>query len=148
MRLRKNTLRKNHGTEVFYCGRHNDNRKICTKHAIKYTDIKQRVFEQIQLQIEYAASMEKLLDQLKGSDKQRNLLDQYQGELNSVSMKLKKIESKLEKLYENYVEGIVSNEEYIYLKKEYDDQYRTASALYGRNQAEKSQDQRCFCRRQ
>ena len=44
-------------------------------------------------------------------------------------MKLKKIESKLEKLYENYVDGIVSNEEYIYLKKEYDDQYRTASAL-------------------
>ena len=128
MRLRKNTLRKNHGTEVFYCGRHNDNRRICTKHAIKYTDIKQRVFEQIQLQIEYAADMEKLLSQLKGSDKQRNLLDQYQGELNSASMKLKKIESKLEKLYENYVDGIVSNEEYIYLKKEYDDQYRTASA--------------------
>ena len=72
--------------------------------------------------------MEKLLSQLKGSDKQRNLLDQYQGELNSASMKLKKIESKLEKLYENYVDGIVSNEEYIYLKKEYDDQYRTASA--------------------
>ena len=34
----------------------------------------------------------------------------------------------MEKLYENYVDGIVSNEEYIYLKKEYDDQYRTASA--------------------
>ena len=61
-------------------------------------------------------------------------------------MKLKKIESKLEKLYENYVDGIVSNEEYIYLKKEYDDQYRTASALMEEIRQKKARINGAFAR--
>ena len=127
MRLRKNTLRKGHGTEVFYCGKHNDNRRKCTTHAIKYTDAKDRVFELIQLQIKYAADMEIVLSQLKGNAQDRNLMDQYNGELNGITMKLNKVNSSLEKLYENYVEGIVSNDEYAFMKKEYESRQKEIS---------------------
>lgn len=127
MRLRKNTLRKNHGKEIFYCGKHNDDRRVCSTHAIKYSDAKARVYELVQLQVKYAADMEKVLKQLKGNSKDKNLMDKYNAEINGFSMKLSKVNSSLEKLYENYVEGIISNEEYVFMKKEYEQRQKDIS---------------------
>ena len=127
MRLRKNTLRINHGPEVYYCGRHSDDRRKCTTHAIKYADAKNRVTELLRCQIDYALDMEKVLNQLKGSTGGRDLVSRYQGEINSLTMQLNKVESMMTKLYENYVEGIISNEEYSYMKKEYDSRRKDIS---------------------
>lgn len=59
---------------------------------------------------------------MRGAVKEKNLIDKYVGQINYLSQKLKKINSKRESLFENFAEGILDEAEYQFAKKKYDDE--------------------------
>ena len=91
-------------------------------------ELEDAVFAAIRQQLSLATNIEALLAQLKGSSGERNLQEQFQTEINSISMRLKKVATKREKLYESYVEHILDEQEYLFAKKEYDEEYARISA--------------------
>ncbi len=89
-----------------------------------------------------AANMERLLSQLKGSAGERNIRDRYQSEINNLTRQLGKVATKREGLYESYVEGVLDNQEYLFAKAQYDDQYAALSIRLD----EARQKKECFDR--
>lgn len=57
---------------------------------------------------------------MRGSVREKNLIDKYIGRINYLSQELKKINGKRETLFENFAEGILDDAEYQLAKKKYD----------------------------
>ena len=57
---------------------------------------------------------------MRGSVREKNLIDKYIGRINYLSQELKKINGKRETLFENFAEGILDDAEYQLANKKYD----------------------------
>ena len=129
MRFVKRQVRQGTRSNYYCCAGFLDSgERTCTRHGINSEELENAVFATIRQQLSLATNIETLLAQLKGSCGERNLQEQYQGEINSISMKLKKVATKREKLYESYVEHILDEQEYLFAKKEYDEEYARISS--------------------
>ena len=120
-----NALRdKNFYYTNYVCGGYLDSGyRNCTRHSIRYQDVVDAVFSAMQVQMEYALNQEKMLKKLRGTAKERNLIDQYVAKVNYLTQELKKINSRREGLFENFAEGILDEADYQYAKKSYDEEY-------------------------
>lgn len=143
MRFIKRSMRADNRSDYYACAGYIDTRKrTCTRHGMLYADVKEAVFATIQQQVNVAANMERLLSQLKGSAGERNIRDRYQSEINNLTRQLGKVATKREGLYESYVEGVLDNQEYLFAKAQYDDQYAALSIRLD----EARQKKECFDR--
>lgn len=120
-----NALRdKNFYYTNYVCGGYLDSGyRNCTRHSIRYQDVVDAVFAGMQVQMEYALNQEKMLKKLRGTAKERNLIDQYVAKVNYLTQELKKVNSRREGLFENFAEGILDEADYQYAKKSYDEEY-------------------------
>lgn len=120
-----NALRdKNFYYTNYVCGGYLDSGyRNCTRHSIRYQDVVDAVFAAMQVQMEYALNQEKMLKKLRGTAKERNLIDQYVAKVNYLTQELKKINSRREGLFENFAEGLLDEADYQYAKKSYDEEY-------------------------
>lgn len=96
--------------------------RSCTRHHTHYRDVCDAVFSAIRAQLELALKQEALMERLKGTKHERNLLDQYNGEYNNALREMQKLTSKREGLFENFTEGILDEDEYRFAKSKYEDQ--------------------------
>ena len=69
-----------------------------------------------------ALKQEQLIRQMRGSVREKNLIDKYVGQINYLSQELKKINGKRESLFESFAEGILDEDEYQFAKKKYDEE--------------------------
>lgn len=99
-----------------------------TTHGLAEPRLKQIVWNAIQTQLQIFCNMEKLLEQLQQSGRQTMKQQQCASELRSVLTKINAIQGKRERLYEDYTEHILTPEDYVTLKKKYDDEYQALSA--------------------
>ena len=120
-----NALRdKNFYYTNYVCGGYLDSGyRNCTRHSIRYQDVVDAVFAAMQVQMEYALNQEKMMHKLRGTAKERNLIDQYVAKVNYLTQELKKVNSRREGLFESFAEGILDEADYQYAKKSYDEEY-------------------------
>ena len=108
---------------VYVCGGYLDSGySRCSRHSIRYPVVADAVLVAINIQLELALKQEQLIRQMRGSVKEKNLIDKYVGQINYLSQELKKINGKREALFENFSEGILDEAEYRFAKKNYDDE--------------------------
>lgn len=108
---------------VYVCGGYLDSGySRCSRHSIRYSVVADAVLAAIKMQLELALKQEQLIRQMRGSVKEKNLIDKYVGRVNYLSQELKRINSKREALFENFAEGILDEAEYQFAKKKYDDE--------------------------
>ena len=108
---------------VYVCGGYLDSGySRCSRHSIRYPVVADAVLAAINMQLELALKQEQLIRQMRGSVREKNLIDKYVGQINYLSQELKKINGKREALFENFAEGILDEDEYRFAKKNYDDE--------------------------
>ena len=108
---------------VYVCGGYLDSGyRRCSRHSIRYPLVAETVLAAIKVQLEFALKQEQLIRQMRGSEKEKNLIDKYVGRINYLSQELKKINGRREALFENFAEGILDETEYQFVKKKYDDE--------------------------
>ena len=107
---------------VYVCGGYLDSGySRCSRHSIRYPVVADAVLAAINMQLELALKQEQLIRQMRGSVREKSLIDKYVGQINYLSQELKKINNKRESLFENFAEGILDEAEYQFAKKKYDD---------------------------
>ncbi|MGN0735570.1 MAG: recombinase family protein [Anaerovoracaceae bacterium] len=125
---------------IYVCGGYLDSGySRCSRHSIRYLVVADAVLAAINIQLELALKQEKLIRQMRGSVKETNLIDKYVGQINYLSQELKKINSKREALFENFVEGILDEAEYQFAKMKYDDEAAEIEKRLAAEKAKKSQ---------
>ena len=108
---------------VYVCGGYLDSGySRCSRHSIRYPVVADAVLAAINMQLELALKQEQLIRQMRGSVREKSLIDKYVGKINYLSQELKKINNKRESLFENFAEGILDEAEYQFAKKKYDDE--------------------------
>ena len=108
---------------VYVCGGYLDSGySRCSRHSIRYPVVADAVLAAINIQLELALKQEQLIRQMRGSVKEKNLIDKYVGQINYLSQELKKLNGKREALFENFAKGILDEEEYQFAKKKYDEE--------------------------
>lgn len=121
--------RKDGGWYAFYeCSTYVGRRyEHCTAHYIRQDRLEKDVLAAIQLQVKAALDYDKLLDKLRGSEGEKNIRDKQNALITSLNLKLSGVSKKRTRLYEDFAEGILDEEEYTFAKKSYDEQFADLS---------------------
>ena len=99
----------------------------CTAHYTRQDKLKADVLAAIQLQVKAALDYDKLLDKLRGSEGEKNIRDKQNALITSLNLKLSGVSKKRTRLYEDFAEGLLDEEEYTFAKKSYDEQFADLS---------------------
>lgn len=121
--------RKDGGWYAFYeCSTYVGRRyEHCTAHYIRQDRLESDVLAAIQLQVKAALDYDKLLDKLRGIEGEKNIRDKQNALITSLNLKLSGVSKKRTRLYEDFAEGILDEEEYTFAKKSYDEQFADLS---------------------
>lgn len=121
--------RKDGGWYAFYeCSTYVGRRyEHCTAHYIRQDRLERDVLAAIQLQVKAALDYDKLLDKLRGCEGEKNIRDKQNALITSLNLKLSGVSKKRTRLYEDFAEGILDEEEYTFAKKSYDEQFADLS---------------------
>ena len=115
---------------VYDCSTHvRRGHDACFSHSIRQDVLDKKVFHIVRDQLRVALDYEKLLKAMRGSAGEANIREKYNAAVSSVKLKLNALKKKRTGLYENYVEGILNEEEYAFAKQTYEEQYETLSRL-------------------
>jgi len=106
---------------------------------IRYPDVETAVMAVIQGQVTAALDQEKLLRQMRGSVKEKSLIDKYVGQINYISQELKKVNGRREHLFESFTEGVLDESEYRFAKQKYDDEAAELGKKFSEAKAKKKQ---------
>ena len=99
----------------------------CTAHYTRQDKLEADVLAAIQLQVKAALDYDKLLDKLRGGEGEKNIRDKQNGLITSLNLKLSGVSKKRTRLYEDFAEGLLDEEEYTFAKKSYDEQFADLS---------------------
>ncbi len=99
----------------------------CTPHYTRQDKLEADVLAAIQLQVKAALDYDKLLDKLRNSAGERSIRDKQNALISSLNLKLSGVAKKRTRLYEDFAEGLLDEEEYTFAKKSYDEQYADLS---------------------
>lgn len=125
---------------IYVCGGYLDSGySRCSRHSIRYPLVAEAVLAAIKVQLDFALKQEQLIRQMRGSVREKNLIDKYVGQINYLSQELKKINGKRETLFENFAEGILDEAEYQFAKKKYDDEAADMEKRLAVEKAKKAQ---------
>jgi hypothetical protein len=126
MRFIKPSDRRREGGQdnaTYACGGYLDSGyRRCSRHGIRYPVVADAVFAVIREQVNLALEQEQLVRQMRGTAREKHLIDSYVGQINYLAQELKKINGRREALYENFAEGVLDEAEYQFAKKKYDEQ--------------------------
>lgn len=99
----------------------------CTAHYIRQDKLEADVLAAIQLQVKAALDYDKLLDKLRGSEGEKSIRDKQNALITSLNLKLSGFSKKRTRLYEDFAEGLLDEEEYTFAKTSYDEQFADLS---------------------
>lgn len=99
----------------------------CASHYTRQDKLEADVLAAIQLQVKAALDYGKLLDKLRGSNGEKNIRDKQNALITSLNLKLSGVSNKRIRLYEDFAEGLLNEEEYTFAKKSYDEQFADLS---------------------
>lgn len=118
---------------TFICPTHSDNPDICPKKSIREDRLTEIVKEAIQRQVALAADMDAVIQNINHSPTFCREVEQHRSRITNAKRMLKRCQSLYDSLYQNYVEGLMNEGEYISLRERYkkqaEDSQNTISAL-------------------
>ena len=127
----------------YVCGGYLDSGyRNCSRRMIRYSDVEAAVIAVIQGQVTAALDQEKLLKQMRGSMKEKSLIDRYVGQINYISQELKRVNrvnGRREHLFESFTEGVLDEAEYRFAKQKYDDEAAELGKRLSEARAKKKQ---------
>ena len=127
---------------TFICQTHSNDITSCPKKNIREDALIPMLMQAIQTQIELAADMDELVRRVNSSPKHRKRTADLQGRLDSAKKALKHYNNLYDSLYQNYVDKLMTEQEYITLKSRYRAEAEEAERLIEaltRQQAEESE---------
>ena len=127
---------------TFICQTHSNDITSCPKKNIREDALIPMLMQAIQTQIELAADMDELVRRVNSSPKHRKRTADLQGRLDSAKKALKRYNNLYDSLYQNYVDKLMTEQEYITLKSRYRAEAEEAERLIEaltRQQAEESE---------
>ena len=127
---------------TFICQTHSNDITSCPKKNIREDALISMLMQAIQTQIELAADMDELVRRVNSSPKHRKRTADLQGRLDSAKKALKRYNNLYDSLYQNYVDKLMTEQEYITLKSRYKAEAEEAERLIEaltRQQAEESE---------
>ena len=104
---------------TFICQTHSNDITSCPKKNIREDALIPMLMQAIQTQIELAADMDELVRRVNSSPKHRKRTADLQGRLDSAKKALKRYNNLYDSLYQNYVDKLMTEQEYITLKSRY-----------------------------
>ena len=127
---------------TFICQTHSNDITSCPMKNIREDALIPMLMQAIQTQIELAADMDELVRRVNSSPKHRKRTADLQGRLDSAKKALKRYNNLYDSLYQNYVDKLMTEQEYITLKSRYRAEAEEAERLIEaltRQQAEESE---------
>jgi hypothetical protein len=121
-----------HGKKLWYtyiCQGHANDPTRCNFTSIKEKDLHEVVFEAIQKQIELAADLDKVVRERNATPEFRHQQSEAQAQLEAARRTLKRSHSLYDSLYQNYVEQLMTEQEYVTLKARYKEEAEKAQRL-------------------
>ena len=122
---------------------------ICPRHAmlldagcpnaggLRENDLKEAVYEVLRLQMAMLTDAESVIQKVSRSSAARSRRTALDNEIVSVQGRLKKLDSLRQTLFESYVDGIVTQADYLFGKSRYEDETRQLERRLQDLQAEK-----------
>ena len=101
----------------------------CTIHHIWQDTLESKVLDVIKAHVKIALDYEKLILSFQKSDKDKAIKKSLDDAIRIATQKLASIKRRRVKLYEDYVDGILDEAEYIYAKKSYEAECETQNVL-------------------
>ncbi len=95
----------------------------CTAHRMRSDALEEKVLRALQLHIQVAMDYEKLIRDMSDNSADKKLRSQLNAGIQSVTLKLRSISQKRTRLYEDYADGVLSEEEYAYAKASFDERH-------------------------
>lgn len=95
----------------------------CTAHRFRQDELEQKVLGALKLQVQTALDYETVIADLRDNEADKKLRDGMNYAINGVNMKLRGVAAKRTRLYEDFADGILSEEEYQFAKSAYDEQW-------------------------
>lgn len=105
----------------YECSTYTGRRAVrCTAHRTRSELIEEKVLRALQLHIRAALDYELLISKLNESKADRKIRNEFDKSIQSVTLKLRAVSQKRARLYEDFADGILSEEEYAYAKTSFD----------------------------
>lgn len=125
-----------HGKKLwhtFICPSHTDDPKACPKKSIREDVLTRIVLSAVQKQVALATDMESVVREINNTPEYHRDVEQSRSRITNAKRTLKRCQSLYDSLYQNYVEGLMDEDEYISLRERYQKQAeeaeRTIAAL-------------------
>ncbi|MCR0174016.1 recombinase family protein [[Clostridium] innocuum] len=99
-------------------------------HSISQDKLKEIVWNVFSDQLHIFCDFEDLIQKLNHSDSLTKQQIIYKEEIQSILVKIKNRQGKRERLYEDFTEGILTPEEYQYMKQQFDKEYQELNTQY------------------
>lgn len=95
----------------------------CTAHRTRQDELEEKVLGSLKLQVQIALDYETVIAGLRDNEADRKLRDGMNYAINGANMKLRGVAGKRTRLYEDFADGILNEEEYQFAKSAYDEQW-------------------------
>ena len=121
-----------HGKKLWYtfiCPGHADDPARCSFVSIREDELTEVLFAAIQSQIQIAADLEEVIKRLNAEPEYRRQRSDVASKLEAAQRTLKRSQSLYDSLYQNYVEQLMTEQEYVTLKARYKAEAEKAEQL-------------------
>lgn len=111
-------------TAYYECSTYSGRRATrCTAHRFRQNELEEKVLGALKLQVQTALDFETVIAGLRDNEADKKLRDGMNYAINGVNMKLRSVSAKRARLYEDFADGILNEEEYQFAKRAYDEQW-------------------------
>lgn len=94
----------------------------CTKKRIKENDLREAVYSYIKQQLILVADISRIIQHIKKGENYKNQTDALSKRINELKQKLQQNQRYRGSLREDYVDGVINEQDYISMKSEYEDE--------------------------
>ena len=128
---RKQMDKKGRPWYAYYeCSTHVKRRyETCSRHYLRSNQLENRVLTAIQIQTKTALDYEALTEKLRNSPAERSIRDRQNAEISSLTLKRNSLSRKRARLYGDYADGILDEDEYAFAKETFDSQFAELTKL-------------------
>lgn len=96
----------------------------CASHMIQLPILEEKILSAIRLQVSIALDYEKVIEKLAENERENQTKEKLNNAISSLNLKLNGIQKKRLRLYEDFRDGILTEEEYLYVKTNFDIEFQ------------------------
>ncbi len=124
---------------IYYvCGSHKGNKDICSSHSINAEALEESVLKLLNYQIKNVADLGRILDKLEDAQIKKGKIEKRNRQITKKKEEVQKYNHLRLDLYEDYKDGLITKEEYLELKENYEKRTKAAEQSLEAMEVEKA----------